>query len=185
MSSYSASGQSGLREYPLWLCLLLGFVFVIVGFVVLGDVVLATLISTFVIGISAIVAGAFEVVHAFWTKGWGGFIWQIILGLLYIAAGVLLVTQPVTGALVLTWVIGVIFLVSGVVRLVVGVSRWSDMGWLLFLSGIFGIVAGLIVLTGWPESSLWVLGLLLGIDLIFHGVGWLVTAMQPSGRAMA
>ena len=49
------------------------------------------------------------------------------------------------------------------VRLIAGFQFWSEGGWLLVLSGIFGIAAGVIILMGWPESSLWVIGLLLGI----------------------
>ena len=43
------------------------------GILVLGDIMLVTLISTIFIGWVSIFAGAFEIVHAFWTKGWGGF----------------------------------------------------------------------------------------------------------------
>jgi len=143
---------------------------------------MATVVGTMLIGIVAIVGGAFEIVHAFWTKGWGGFIWQILLGLLYVVAGVYLVTRPVGGALALTWIIAVVLLASGVIRLVAGFQYWSAGGWLLVLSGIFGIVAGIIILTGWPESSLWVIGLLLGIDFIFAGVGWLLHAAAPPPR---
>ncbi|MGH6891561.1 MAG: HdeD family acid-resistance protein [Dongiaceae bacterium] len=94
-------------------------------------------------GICAIVGGAFEIIHAFWTKGWGGFLWQILLGLLYIAGGIVLVSQPVSGSLVLTYVIGLVLLASGIVRVFLGIRHWQDSGWLLFLSGIFRILAGL------------------------------------------
>ncbi len=178
MSMTSAAGV----ETPTWVRVLLGIVLIIAGVVVLGDVVLATVISTILIGIVAIVGGVFEIIHAFWTKGWGGFIWQIILGLLYVVAGIYLVTSPVSGALALTWIIAIVLLASGVVRLVVGFQHWSSGGWLLVLSGVFGIVAGLIILTGWPTSGLWVIGFLLGIDLIFSGVGWLVHAVTGGPR---
>ena len=140
-------------------------------------------LGAMIIGIAAIVGGAFEVIHAFWTKGWGGFIWQIILGLLYIAAGIYIVTRPVSAVPALTWVIAIVFLALGVVRLIAGFQFWSAGGWLLVLSGIFGIAAGIIILSGWPESSIWVIGLLLGIDLIFSGVGWLTYAAAGPSRA--
>ncbi|MBL8581055.1 MAG: HdeD family acid-resistance protein [Rhizobiaceae bacterium] len=173
------------REVPAWLAILLGLVFIAVGVIVLGDVVFATIISAFVIGVCAIVGGAFEIVHAFWTKGWGGFIWQIILGVLYIAGGVVLIQQPVAGALVLTWLLGVFILASGVVRIFLGFKHWAVAGWLLLISGIFGVIAGVIILSGFPTTGLWVIGLLIGIDLIMHGIGWLVLAVQPSARATA
>ena len=177
--------STGGRTQPAWLCVLLGLIFILVGIVVLGDVVAATLLSAIFIGICAIVAGVFEVVHAFWTKGWGGFIWQILLGVLYVVSGIVLVSQPVSGALFLTWVLGIVILVSGIVRTFVGFGKLAHFGGLLILSGLFGIVAGLVILSGWPVTGLWVIGFLLGIDLILHGVGWIVLAVQPAARAAA
>jgi uncharacterized membrane protein HdeD (DUF308 family) len=172
-------------ETPVWLCLLLGLVFVAAGIFVLGDVVLATIVSAWLIGIAAIVGGVFELIHAFWTKGWGGFVWQIALGLLYIVGGLTLVTAPVSGSMILTWVLGIILVASGIVRLVVGFQRWADAGWLLAISGVFAIAAGLVILVGWPATGLWVLGFLLGVDLLVHGAGWLVTALPTGGRSTA
>ncbi len=166
-------------DTPTWLRVLLGIVLIVAGLIVLGNIATATVVGTMLIGIVAIAGGVFEVIHAFWTKGWGGFIWQIILGVLYVIAGIYLVTRPVGGALALTWVIAIVFLALGVVRLIAGFQFRSAGGWLLVLSGIFGIVAGIIILSGWPESSMWVIGLLLGIDLVFAGVGWLMYAASP------
>jgi uncharacterized membrane protein HdeD (DUF308 family) len=168
------TGTTALRTIPPpWLRILLGAVFILAGIFVLGDVAMATFVSALVIGFTAIFVGIFEIVHAFWTKGWGGFIWQILLGALYIAFGWLLINQPVRGALILTLFIGLVFLASGVVRIILAFTHWREAGWIMLVSGTFGILAGLIILAGWPVSSLWVLGLLLGIDLISHGVAWL------------
>jgi uncharacterized membrane protein HdeD (DUF308 family) len=182
MTAFSDRPMTGESTLPLWVRILLGIVLIIAGIFVLGDVVLATLISTIFIGAMAVVAGGFEIVHAFWTKGWGGFIWQILLGLAYIVIGLILFRQPVGGALVLTWVLGVVFLASGLARVFLGFRTWGQSGWLLLLSGVFGVIAGLIVLFGWPVTGLWVIGFLVGVDLIAHGVGWLVFAGQPAAR---
>lgn len=99
---------------PTWVRVALGVALIVAGIVVLGDIAIATLISTLFIGAVAIIVGAFEVVHAFWTKGWGGFLWQILLGVLYVAFGVVLISQPLAGALVLTLVLGLLLLISGV-----------------------------------------------------------------------
>src|SRR5262249_187602 len=145
--------------------------------------VVATIISAIVIGIAAIIAGAFEIVHAFWTKGWGGFLWQVFLGILYLAFGFVLISQPLSGALLLTSVLGLLLVGSGLVRIFLGLRHWSEVGWIMLLSGALGLVAGLIILTRWPMSGLWVLGLLLAIDLISHGIAWLTFAWRPEVRA--
>jgi uncharacterized membrane protein HdeD (DUF308 family) len=167
---------------PFWLCLLLGIVMIAAGFLVLGDVVLVTVISTMFIGWVAIATGAFEVIHAFWTKGWGGFLWQVLLGILYIAFGVVLVSQPVASALILTYALGLLLLISGFVRILLSFSHWKDAGWIMLLSGSFGVLAGLVILTGFPMTGLWVLGFLLGVDLISHGIAWLIYAWRPATK---
>ena len=171
-----------LPSPPFWVCVLLGLAMIVAGFLVLGDVMLFTVISTMFIGWVAIFTGAFEIVHAFWTKGWGGFVWQVLLGILYVAFGVVLVGQPVASALILTYVLGLVLLISGVVRILLGITHWREAGWLMLLSGLFGVLAGLVILTGFPMTGLWVLGFLLGIDLISHGIGWLAYARLPVAK---
>jgi uncharacterized membrane protein HdeD (DUF308 family) len=180
MTAYSDRSMADRSAPPLWARILLGIVFIVAGAFVLGDLALATLISTIFIGAMAIAAGAFEIVHSFWTKGWGGFLWQIFLGLAYIVIGFILLTQPVGGALVLTWVLGIVFVASGIARAYVGVRNRAQSGWLLLISGLLGIFVGLVILVGWPATGLWVIGFLLGIDLVLHGVGWLVFARPPA-----
>ncbi|MEH2468923.1 uncharacterized membrane protein HdeD (DUF308 family) [Nitrobacteraceae bacterium AZCC 2161] len=171
-----------LSAPPFWVCVLLGIVMILAGILVLGDVVLVTVISTIFIGWISIAAGVFEIIHAFWTKGWGGFAWQILLGVLYVAFGVVLVSQPVASALILTYVLGLMLLMSGIIRILLGFNHWKDAGWIMLLSGVFGVLAGLVILTGFPMTGLWVLGFLLGIDLISHGIAWLTYAWQPAAR---
>jgi len=178
-------GGAGSPSLPRWGYVLLGIVLILAGIVVLGDVVAATIVSTVLIGLCAIAAGAFEIVHAFWTKGWGGFIWQIILGGLYVAGGIALVTSPVAGSLILTYVLGFVMLGSGIVRSIVGIRHLTKAGGLLLLSGLFGVLAGVLVLAQWPYSGLWILGMFLGLDLIIHGAGWLALALTPTARSAA
>lgn len=181
MTTYS-TGTAALTAPPTWIRVLLGIVFILAGFFVLGDVVAATLISAIFIGAMAIVAGGFEIVHAFWTKGWGGFLWQLLLGALYVAAGIVILSQPVQGALILTYVLGLVLAISGFVRIVLSFGHWKSGGWIMLISGIFGVLAGLVILTGFPMTGLWVLGFVLGIDLIMHGVAWFTYAWLPAAR---
>ena len=185
MTAYDDSSRlraDNLSAPPFWICILLGLVMIAAGALVLGDVVLVTVISTMFIGWISIIAGAFEVIHAFWTKGWGGFVWQVLLGILYIAFGAVLVSQPIASALILTYVLGLLLLISGIVRILLGFGHWREAGWIMLLSGLFGVLAGLVILTGFPVTGLWVLGFVLGVDLISHGVAWLVYAWRPAAK---
>ncbi|MEN3374709.1 MAG: hypothetical protein V7604_64 [Hyphomicrobiales bacterium] len=180
MTTYDTA--SSLSVPPTWARYLLGFFLILAGLFVLGDIVAATIISTMFIGIVAVAAGVLEIINAFWTKKWGGFVWQILLGILYVAFGAALFTQPVSSALMLTYFLGLLLLMSGLVRVLLSFSHWREAGWLMLLSGAFGVLAGLVVLTGFPKTGLWVLGLVLGIDLISHGAAWLTYAWLPAGE---
>ncbi|WP_258596594.1 DUF308 domain-containing protein [Mesorhizobium sp. AR07] len=94
---------STVSKRPFLSALILGLVLVFGGFIVLGDVVLATVISAVIIGICIIVSGVFEILYSIWAEGWRGFIWHTLL---YIVFGYLLVSQPAVGALILTRIIG-------------------------------------------------------------------------------
>jgi len=176
------SGIEALGPPPLWICTLLGIVMIAAGVFALGDVAFATIISVKLIGLTAIAAGAFEIMHAFWTRGWGGFHWQIILGALYLAFGLVLLTQPVSGALILTYLLGAVLLASGAIRCVLSFARWRQNGWMMLISGVFGLLAAVLILSGFPTFSVWLLGFLLGVDLISHGLAWLLYAVQSVRR---
>ena len=65
---------------------------------------------------------------------------------------------------------------SGAARVFLAVQHWGRLGWLLLVSGLVGILGGLVILFKWPLSGLWVLGLAVGIDLILHGIWWIVSS---------
>lgn len=176
------SGIEVLGPLPLWVCALLGIAMIAAGIFALADVAFANIISVKLIGLTAIAAGAFEIMHAFWTRGWGGFRWQIVLGALYLAFGLLLLTQPSSGALILTYFLGAVLLASGAVRCLVSFAHWRQNGWMMLISGIFGLVAGALILFSFPTISVWILGFLLGVDLISHGLAWLLYAVQSVRR---
>jgi len=184
MPVYDSRSDIGvLGSPPLWVCALLGIVMIVAGIAALSDVVFATIISVKLIGLTAIAAGAFEIAHAFWTKGWGGFLWQIVLGALYLAFGLVLLSQPASGALILTYFLGAVLFASGVIRCVLSFAHWRQNGWMMLISGIFGLLAGVLILFGFPTISVWALGFLLGVDLISHGLAWLLYALQSVRRA--
>ncbi|MET2829832.1 HdeD family acid-resistance protein [Mesorhizobium shangrilense] len=161
----------------------IGVVFILAGFFVLADVTLATTISTLLLGVIVICAGFVEIAMAVWAGGWRGFLWQTFLGILYVIFGCVLFSMPALGSVILTWILGVALLVSGSGRILLG-NRYLRHGRrLMFVSGLFGLAAGLLILVGWPSTGIWVIGALLGIDLIAHGLGWLAAARGPAVSA--
>ncbi len=175
MAVPESGGEASEKSW--WLYLLLGIALLIAGAFVLGDAVLASVVSAIFIGWVIVIAGILEIVHAFGARGWKGFVLDLLLGILYIAGGAILLSNPVAGSVTLTLVIGVIWLVSGTFRMVLAAAIWREGGWAIFFSGIVAALAGAIILARWPASGLWVLGLLLGIDLLVHGVAWIVYSL--------
>jgi uncharacterized membrane protein HdeD (DUF308 family) len=177
-SSEPASGSASAP--PVWVRISLGLILILAGLFILGDIALATFISAVLIGATAIAAGSFEIVHAIWTKGWGGLAWHVLLGFLYVSFGIVLVTEPLPGSPLLTYVLGLVLVLSGIVRILFAYTHWKETGRIMLSSGTFGVIAGLVILTGFSMNRFWLLGLLLSIDLISHGIAWLTYGRLPS-----
>ena len=127
-----------------------------------------------IVGVMMLIAGVAEVFNAFQIKSWGKFFLWLLLGALYIVAGFVTFENPLLAAAVLTLVLGFSLLASGVMRIVLAFSMKDEMPWIwVAVSGVITLLLGLIILAHWPVSSLYILGLFLGIDLIIAGVGWI------------
>lgn len=152
----------------------LGVVYLIAGFVALGSVVLATVASVLVVGVMMIIAGVAEVINAFQLKTWGKFLLWALLGVLYIIAGFVAFENPVLAAVVLTLILGASLVASGIMRLILAFSMKRETPWVwVAISGVITLLLGLLILARWPINSVYILGLFLGIDLIFAGAGWI------------
>lgn len=148
----------------------LGVLTLAVGVIAMGNLLLATVASVFFVGSLMLVAGAFEIVHAFGVKDWGGFFWWLGSGALYALAGFAAFWNPLLASAVLTLLLAVSLIASGLLRCWMGYKHWTmkGSGWIV-AAGAVTAIAGLIIALGWPVNSLWVLGIFLAIDLIFQG----------------
>jgi uncharacterized membrane protein HdeD (DUF308 family) len=164
----------------------LGVVYLIAGFIALGSVAMATVASVYFVGIMMILAGVVEIVNAFQVKSWGKFILWLLLGILYVVAGFAAFQNPLLAAAVLTLVLGFALIVSGIMRIILAFGMKEGMPWMwIVLSGVITVLLGGIILAHWPVSSVYVLGLFLGIDLIFAGVGWIALGLGLRRRRAA
>lgn len=152
----------------------LGAVLVIAGVIALLSVVAATIVSVLWVGAMMIVAGVVEIVHGFRMKAFGRSLLWVAIGALYILGGVFAMTYPLIASTVLTLILGVALLIAGIIRLFLGWHlKAGQHGGLVIFSGIVTALLGLIILIQWPFSSLFALGIILGIDLIQAGMSWL------------
>jgi uncharacterized membrane protein HdeD (DUF308 family) len=134
---------------------------------------MATAASVFFVGIMMVIAGAIEVINAFQIKTWGKFLLWLSLGALYVIAGFLTFGNPLLAASLLTLMLGFALLISGVMRMVLAFSMKEGGPWIwVLISGLVTLLLGLVILSHWPVSSLYVLGIFLGIDLVVAGASW-------------
>jgi uncharacterized membrane protein HdeD (DUF308 family) len=172
-----ATALEPLRAKSGWI-IALGVVYIIAGLVALSSVVMATVVSVFVVGIMMVIAGVAEIVNAFQIKTWGRFLLWLLLGALYVVAGFLTFENPLLAAAILTLFLGVALIVSGVMRIILAFSMQAAMPWVLvLLSGVITLLIGLVIVAHWPVASLYVLGIFLGVDLVFAGASWLAIGL--------
>ncbi len=172
-STRSVSENETLRAKWGWI-VALGVIYSVAGLIALGSVLTATVASVFIVGIMMLIAGVAEVINAFQVKTWGKFLFWVLLGILYIVAGFVTFENPLLAAALLTLLLACALIVSGIMRIILGFSMKRGMPWIwVVLSGVVTFLLGLIILNHWPVSSLYILGLLLGIDLVFAGASWI------------
>jgi uncharacterized membrane protein HdeD (DUF308 family) len=162
----------GLRGEWGWFALL-GVGLLLMGFAALGSLVVASLATAVFLGALLLVAGVAEVVGSFWCRAWSGFFYHLLAGLLSMFVGILSLAAPVEAVMALTVLLAAMLLVGGVFYIVAAVSyRFTGWGFLL-LRGIVDVVLGLMIWRAMPDAAMWVVGLFVGINLIFRGIHWL------------
>jgi uncharacterized membrane protein HdeD (DUF308 family) len=162
-----APAEFGVRR-TLW-DVVLGAVFIIAGVIVLGDVVVASVLSVLFIGWTLLISGVIGVLVALVRIGRGGFWIGLLGGALSLVAGLVFVRNPGTTLLALSLAAGALLITGGLVRIVLAVQE-RDQRVALAFSGVVGIVLGLMILNRWPDSALWLLGTVLGVQLVVDGL---------------
>jgi uncharacterized membrane protein HdeD (DUF308 family) len=175
----SLPGLAGLENLRKnwWLMLLMGIAIVLIGTFAVIWACTATIATIFLFGVLLCVGGVLQIIEAFYARGWGGFFLSVLFGILYVIVGLLIIEHPVAAAAGLTLMIGAALIVGGLVRIVIAVlERFSHWGWVL-LNGIITLVLGIMIWRRWPEDTLWIIGLFVGIEMIFCGWTWVMLAL--------
>ena len=137
-----------------------------------------------VVGWVLIFSAASHLIFAFHTHSVGGVLWQVLLALVYGAAGVFMLMNPLTGLVTLTLVLAVFLLIEAALETVLyfQVRRATNAGWILF-DAIVTLVLAILIWSQWPSSALWFIGTIIGISLIFSGLSRLslASAMRRVG----
>ena len=161
-----------------------GVLLVVLGFAAIVFALASTIVTVALNGVLFLIAGGAEIGIGMHSREWGRFFLWVAGGVLYIAAGVICIINPTLASVVLTLLLGAGLIAAGVVRGYLGTQLPADQPRaLIFLAAAVTIVLGLIIVSHWPLDSVYVLGTLLGVDLLFHGVGWVSFGMGLHSRA--
>lgn len=167
-----------ITKHRGWL-LTYGILMIILGIIAFSVAALTTLVSVIFLGILLLIGGVFGLFHSFKFLRYyfASFLLQFITALLFVAAGVLLIKNPVWGAYAITLMLAIFFIATGILRLIAAFSLHLPFrGWRI-LSGIIGIILGIVVLSYLPAASLVLIGIFIGIDLLFFGWSYVLLAL--------
>ena len=178
-----------LEELPRkwgWL-LALGILMLVTGTIGLYMSVAVTLVTVLFFGAIILVNGTFSLVQTIIDKEekWKGRLVHILLALFYIAAGALILVNPVAASAALTLLLGALFMAMGITRVIYGL-KLKKLGWKWVwpvVIGVIDIIFALILALSWPISGLWVIGLFVSIELIMYG--WMLTFTALAVRKLA
>ncbi len=168
MSEHLA-GEGALERRRTGWDIVLGIAVVVAGAVVLGHVATASLVSILFTGWMALIGGIVLVVGA--IVGWrsGARRSDLLAGVLFVILGIGFLRNPGAGLLVLTLLAGSLLVLGGVARVAAAFEAEAPRA-MLFVNGIVTFLLGLLILLRWPVSALWLLGTIIGVQLLIDGV---------------
>lgn len=176
-NDYSSHAMQQLHKNWHWY-LLFGIALAVLGSLAIFFSYTSTIFSIIYIGAFLVVAGVVEAVQSFKLRLWSRFFLHAILGVLYFVAGVFLLMNPAFNAISLTLLLAIFFVISGIFKMVFALSSTiPHKGWIVF-NGAITLLLGILIWQQWPISGLWVIGLFVGIDMIFTGWAWIALAMM-------
>jgi uncharacterized membrane protein HdeD (DUF308 family) len=136
-----------------------------------------SLVAVIVIGLVLMVSGVGMAIGSVWAGKWSGMLLHLLVGVLYVIVGFLIIDRPVAAQVVFTLYIALFFILVGSYRIIASLAvRFPQWGWAL-LNGVVTLLAGIVIYKHFPQSALWVIGLLVGLEMLFNGWTWIMLAL--------
>jgi len=162
----------------------LGVLTVIFGVVAIGSPLITGVAVAVFVGFLLLASGVARIVHSLKSKQWGTGFWGTLIGVLGVAAGLLMIFRPLVSLVTMTMLLAIYFLVDGISEIIAAFKIKPDhgWGWVLF-NGIIAVVLGLMIWRQWPVSGAWAIGLLVGIHILL--TGWSMIILGSGARRIA
>jgi len=165
------------RHWALFL--IQGLIMIVLGFIAIGEPMVATLAVELFAGWLFLISGLVGLVGIFTARRAPSLWWTALSSLLGILVGIYLIWRPLAGVLSLTLVAAAYFGAQGIVQIITALTHRGSIPswvWMLF-GGVINILLAAIILSGWPGTAAWTLGLLFGINLLVWGLSLTMTAL--------
>jgi uncharacterized membrane protein HdeD (DUF308 family) len=172
-----AEVESQIAAHWVWY-LILGIALLLGGMAAIAFPILSTITAKLALGWIFLFAGAVAIAHGFLAGNWPGFFWNLLIGILYVAAGAYLLLLPLAGIVTLTMVVAALFLADGILEIMMAfrLRPHHSWGWVL-ASGVAALIAGALIWSHLPSSATWVIGVLVGIKMIMAGWSFIALAL--------
>ncbi len=163
-------------KHSWWWFLILGLLLALCGTVAIIYPFASSVSVVIVLGAMMMIGGLATVVSSFWTGNWSAFLLQLLVGILYIVAGIAVTDAPIQSTAMLTLLLSAFLIVVGLFRIVASlVIKFPQWGWAL-LNGCVTLLFGIVIYRHFPEAALWLIGTLVGVEMILNGWTWLMLA---------
>ena len=148
----------------------MGLLMIVLGSVGVFAETFFSIASISLMGGFALAAGIMQALHALQARGWKSVSIQLVFALIYVAIGVIVWISPVAALEGVTLYMATLLFATGGLRLVTAFQHTQFSGWFLpLVSAALSILLGGLILAGWPDNSVWVPGMLIGIELLLQG----------------
>ncbi len=161
---------------------IVGILLIVAGVFAILLPLVAGVAVTAIIGWLLLLAGAAHLLFAWHARRAGAVAWQVLIGIVYLLVGLYMILHPGRGLLTLTLLLAIYFVIEGIAELVMYFQlRRQHRPGLFLWNGIITLILGILIWARWPISSVWALGTIVGISLLFSGIARLTFR---TGRAM-
>jgi uncharacterized membrane protein HdeD (DUF308 family) len=177
MSTTTFAPSAPLRKALNW-TIALSVVMIVAGILAILVPPIAGIATTIFFAWMLIISGVLHFVYAWHTRGTGGMFWELLLGAVYLFVGFYTVLHPLLGLVSLTLVLGAYLLVEAVLEFILAVRLRpvAGSGW-MFFDSLITLILAILIWRGWPASSIWVIGVLVGVSMLLSGVTRLMVSL--------
>ena len=155
----------------------MGFVIAALGIFMIAYPMATATVTTIFVGWSLIFVGVAQFVFAVQSKGAGHVLFKIVVSLLYGVTGILLVFFPIAGVAALTLTLGSVLIVQAALLTATAFALRPAAGWGWFLAdAVAALAVAILIIAGWPSSSSWAIGTLVGVSVLMTGISRIVIA---------